>query len=466
MKFNQRALWQLVLLLSGTILLSGCATWEARKEWKDLKHETSIITISNDRIPSKEDIVYPEKASTLEDYIRIGLLNNPGLKSAFYDWKAALKKIPQVTSLPDPEFTYSYYIEEVETRVGEQEQAFNVMQKFPFLGKLEARGQAALKRARQVKERYEAKKLELIYELKDAYYEYAYLSAAIRITQENKELLQNFEEVVQIKYKTGQAQNADLLKAQVELGKIANDLITLKDFKKPVVARLNAALNLSVDHSLPPPSNVNYPDTGISLRQDLSQTLYDNNPSLKQLANAVDEAKTKVYLSRLDFVPDVSVGATYIDTDARNVAGIPEDGDDPVIVMFKVNVPIWYNRLFASVDEAKSLQASKENLLADQTNRLMTKLENVLYKYQDAARQVKLYRDALILKAAQSLSAAETDYRAGRRDFLSLIDSQRTLLAFNLSYMRAQSNAAQRLAELEMLLGGDLSKDIIKEDNL
>lgn len=445
------------VILSGMIFfISGCALGKGRREWKAFNEEAGKMLFLNNE---EAAVTYPKDQAGVEEYIRIALLNNPGLKSAFYDWKAALKKVPQATSLDDPQFTYSWYIEEVETRVGAQEQAFNIMQKFPFLGKLEARGDAAIAKANQMRAKYEAKKLNLVYEVKDSYHEYAYLSKAIRITAENQQLLENFEKVAQIKYKTGEAQNADLLKAQVELGKIANDLITLKDFKKPVQARLNASLNIPSDCELPFPTNVNYSDSTVYDRQTLIDKFHKNNPQLKQRRFEVDEAKTKVLLSRLDFLPDVSVGATYIDTEARSGMVIPGNGEDPVILMFKVNVPIWYNRLFASLDEAKSYQSARQYSLKNQTNTLMTRIENVLYKWEDAKRQAALYGDALISKAQQSLKAAETDYRSGKRDFLGLIDSQRMLLAFNLTYLRAQSNAAQRLAELEMLLGGVFDKD-------
>ena len=49
----------------------------------------------------------------------------------------------QVKALPDPRFTYRYYIEEVETRVGAQRQAFELAQRFPWFGKLKLRGDAA-----------------------------------------------------------------------------------------------------------------------------------------------------------------------------------------------------------------------------------------------------------------------------------------------------------------------------------
>ena len=51
---------------------------------------------------------------TLQDYLSYAALNNAGLKAAFEQWKSSLEQIPQVKALPDPQFTYGYYIEKVE----------------------------------------------------------------------------------------------------------------------------------------------------------------------------------------------------------------------------------------------------------------------------------------------------------------------------------------------------------------
>jgi cobalt-zinc-cadmium efflux system outer membrane protein len=71
---------------------------------------------------------------------------------------------------------------------------------------------------------------------------------------------------------------------------------------------------------------------------------------------------------------------------------------------------------------------------------------------------VTLYRDALIPKVRQTLEVTQRAFETGQADFLSLIDAQRTLLEFSLTYERAVADHAQRLAEMEMLAGKELAK--------
>jgi hypothetical protein len=70
---------------------------------------------------------------TLQEYLRQAARNNAGLKAAFEEWKAALEAVPQAKALPDPRFSYGYFIDEVETRVGPQKHRLGIMQVFPGL---------------------------------------------------------------------------------------------------------------------------------------------------------------------------------------------------------------------------------------------------------------------------------------------------------------------------------------------
>ena len=117
------------------------------------------------------------------------------------------------------------------------------MQIFPWFGTIEARTDAASAAAKAAKKQYEAAKLKLFFEVKDAFFEYAYLASAVEIARENLELAKRFEEVARVKFATATASHPDIIRAQVELAKIEDELRAFEELRKPIVARLNAALN-------------------------------------------------------------------------------------------------------------------------------------------------------------------------------------------------------------------------------
>lgn len=392
----------------------------------------------------------------LDEYIKMGLKNNPGLRAAFYKWKSAFKKISQQFSLPDPQFTFTDYIEEVETRVGPQERAFSIKQKFPLPDKLWIRKSKAFKSSEVAYHDFEKNRLDLVYKITDVYYEYAYLSKAILLMEENIKLLKNFESVAQAKYRSALAQNQDLLKVQVELGKLENDLLSLEDLRGPLVARLNALLNLPKNTSLPWP-NESLEDAVMQDRYNGIEVLYDilneKNPEILALSQNVEKSKDALKLAKREYFPDLTVGFTQIDTgDALN-SSLADSGKDAQMVMLSVNVPIWFNRLNAGVADARASLKASENSLENKENELFSRLALVHYKVRDALRQSYLYKDALLPKATQTLNATQSGYEGGKVDFLSLIDAQRVLLNFQLAYYRHNANFYQRLSELQSLLG-------------
>jgi outer membrane protein TolC len=439
-----------------TLVLSGCASTSERHATQALKAEDRARRQEQvgGAAYSRANLPELKENSGLNDYLAYAALNNPQLEAAFNRWKAVLEMVSQARTLPDPRFNYGYFIQEVETRVGPQEQRVGFSQMFPWFGKLKLRGEAALEGANATQQQYEAAKLKLFDEVKQAYYELYYLGRAIGIAEQNVELLKYFEEVARSKYEAGKALHADVIKAQVELDRLRDRLRTLQDVKNPTLARLNAALNRPAATQLPWPTN--FPPAQISTNTPaLIQRLVESNPELKSLDFLADKAKANIALAKKEFYPDVTLGVDYVETGPARMAGVADSGKDPVMAGFSINIPLWWGKYRAGVREAQSRYDAARLELQDRANLLTTDLELALFKYQDAERKIALYRDALIPKADENVKVIQRSFEAGKSDFLSLIDAERILLEFQLTYERAVANREQGLSAVEKLVGGE-----------
>ena len=109
-----------------------------------------------------------EKAQneSLGKLIAEALENNLQIAAVYNEWKAAEYKISSERSLPDPEARYSRFGEEVQTRVGPQENKYGASVKVPFPAKLIYRGKAQSARADMLGEKYESIKREVIRNVK------------------------------------------------------------------------------------------------------------------------------------------------------------------------------------------------------------------------------------------------------------------------------------------------------------
>jgi len=424
-------------------------------------HETDIRG-GNSPTQSLPDL---DQNSTLADYLKYATLNNPGLEAAFHQWQAALERVTQVTTLPDPRFDYAYYIEEVETRVGPQQQKFGISQTFPWFGKLKLKGSVAFEGANAEQEQYEKAKLHLFYRVKSAYYEYYYLGRAVAITKEHINLLINLESVARTRFKTGHASHAAVIQAQVELGKLDDRLRTLESLREPIVARLNAALNRPADASLPWPQTIPYEDSVFTDREALDW-LAERNPDLKRLDFLTKQEEFAIKLARKNYYPNITIGVDYIDTDEALMPDTSDSGKAPVIAKASLTLPIWHGKYRAAEKEARLRQAATQELRADTENQLEANLKLALYHLRDAERKIDLYRDTLIPKADESLNVAQLGFQGGKVSFISLIDAERLLLEFQLAYERALADRAMRLAEIETLVNKDLSENRPRETEI
>jgi cobalt-zinc-cadmium efflux system outer membrane protein len=398
---------------------------------------------------------FDASSAGLEDYLSYAAQHSPALKAAFYQWKSVVEKSGYTGALPDPRISYTYFLETVETRVGPQNQRIMLRQSFPWFGTLDAKKQITLEAANAAYQKFQSQRLRLHYQVKSAYYEYYYLGRDITITRDNLELLGFWESVARAKYRVALKQHPDVIKAQVELGKIEDRLYTLEDRVAPAAAQLRAATNLPNDIALPVPTEIQIDEIDVVREQVIEQALSEN-PDLKAVESLVDKQVAVRRLAGKMSLPNFFVGLDYIETGDAINSSMPESGKDPWMATVGISVPIWFGANKARKEEADAQYRRAQNILADAQNKLVALTETIIFGYEDALRKTRLYRDGLVPKAEQSLNANYTAYQAGEADFLNLLDAQRQLLDFQLMYERSKSNLAVRRAEIEMITGREL----------
>jgi len=397
-----------------------------------------------------------DSAYTLEDYLVLASERSPGLRSAFYNWKAALEKTGYAGALPDPMLSYGYFIESVETRVGPQNQKFSLKQSIPWFGTLGARKAMASESANAAFRKYQAEKLKLFYAVKVAYYDLYYLGRDIALTKDNLELLKFWESVTRTKYKVALKKHPDVIKAQVELGMLEDRLLTLQDKIGPTAAHLRAVVNLPDTMLVPMPDVIDVVETEVEPQVVIDDAL-QYNPSLNAIVHLIDKERAGVRLAGKASLPNFTIGVDYIETGKALNPSMEESGKDAMVFGVGINLPIWFGKNSAKKNEAKAkLQAAKYNY-TDAQNRLVALVENIVFQYSDARRKTQLYRDGLIPKAEQALNASYTAYQVSETDFLNVLDAQRQLLAFQLRFERAVADLATRRAQIEMITGNELN---------
>ncbi len=384
--------------------------------------------------------------------MRYALEHNPGLEAAYQRWRAAVERLPQVSALPDPQLTLGFFLDEVETRTGAQQARVGLQQRFPWPGLLARREDAAALEAVAAWYEFEARRLEVTERVVSSMHDLASLDRIIDITAENRDLLASFEGALRARYRVGAGSHPDLIRVQVAHGQLEDRLEQLRATRPVYVAELNAAMNRAASEPIEPFE----PPAGLVVSMDaeaLISVARESNPILLAMDERAERGRVLEDVAKKEGMPDFSVGLAAIVT---NEAGspVPESGDDPLLLTFGIDVPLWRAKYDAAVRGAIASRLAIAHEREERANSIAAAIQRAWFEHTDADRRVRLYERTLIPKARESLEASLASFRAGKSSFLDLLDTERTLLEFDVTVERARAARGKALAKLNTLVGG------------
>jgi len=388
----------------------------------------------------------------LDEYLETAARNNPGLQSLFIQYHAALERIPQTGTLPDPTVMFSYFIKPVETRVGAQRAGISLTQAFPWFGQLNAQEEAAAEMAKARYEMFEDARNKLFFEVKTAYYDLYVLNAATAITVENIRFLETYRELANVKLESGKGSAVDILRVEMDLAELENQLKLLEDSQQPIYARFREMLNLDTL------SSIRVPDTlSRKVLDESKMALFDsislNNPRLKQIDHEIASLENEMDVAQRMGLPSFSLGLSYTFISPRKDMELPDNGKDAFIFpQVGVRIPLYRNRYQSMIREKEYLKNAKIEERESKEDRLNTDLEKVWRDYLDASRRIDLYIHLQDL-AHQSLSLLVTRYTTAGTDFEEILRMDRQLLRYELELEKARADQNMQAAYINYLTG-------------
>ena len=383
--------------------------------------------------------------------------NNPQLKAFYHAARADSARIPQSGSLPDPMISLNVLNLPVDNFVFNQEpmtgKQVAFKQVFPFPGKLSIKEEIARKGAEVSLSNYNELKNQLVRNVKNSYYDLYYTDASITTVLKNKSLLEEFVSIASQKYAVGKGLQQDVLKAQVELSKMIDRLISLRQKRERIEARLNALLNRPVQTPLGKTPELRAVPFNVS--RDSLETMVDKNrPMLKAWQTRIEQSDEQIALANKMYWPDFSLFVAYTQ---REVLQNGNGGVDFLSGGVTFNVPLYFwRKQDKQVQETRLNKIRVEESYFDVRNQIYAALDNIITELDKNRQLLDLYKTGIIPQSAQSLESALIGYQTDKVDFLTLINNQMTLLNMELEYARILSAYNKNLAELEYIVGTKL----------
>lgn len=387
----------------------------------------------------------------LRDLLREARERNPEIQAAEKRWQAAQSRIKPAGTYADPQIAFqAMYVPYPLKNVFNGERIFTISQMFEFPGKLGLMSGMARKEADGVGADVATIRLRVLKDVKATYFMLYRVDRELEINAENRMLMKQFIEIANVKYATGMGLQPDIIKAQVEYSMMVNDSLMLAQERGSAAAMLNALLNRPRETPVPLTADFFYPRQYTFALDSLSQAAFAQRPELRNMQSMAEMYQLSARLARKEYIPNFMLSFSH-----RRMPDMMRNWDG----MISLNLPIYFWRKQAPrVQEAEANYGMATANLQAMRNMVRFEVESAFLKVEQAARSVRIFENTIVPQAEQSLLANRAAYETNKVDFLMLIDSQRTLRDMKLAYYQALADFGMRLAELERVVGVDLTR--------
>jgi outer membrane protein TolC len=394
----------------------------------------------------------------LDSLIAEVLRVNPDLAAAKLRYQAFEAVVPQTGSWPDPMFktVFSNLPTDIWAMDRTPMSGIELMltQKIPFPGKLGLKKNAARSLARKAKEEYETAEDFVLSELKQNFFQLYLLQKSIEITRKNKLLLQDFAKIASTRYSVGKGVQQDVLKAQVEVSKMTDKLISLEEKSRMVRAKLNVLLDRNPQNHLGETGELIFQGLDYS-EEEIQEMAVENNPALKGIGFLVEASRSAYRLARREYLPDFTFSVSY--RLREEVQMDPVKGVNFFSASVGINIPLYFwSKQKKKVQEKKLDWEFAERKYESKRNDTKLGVSRLYYSLGRFEEEVELYQSAILPQARQSLESARSGYQVDKVDFLTLLNNQVTLYNYEIAYHQALSSYFMTIAKLEEMVGRPL----------
>ncbi len=459
------------------LTLGGCAQVKPQADYAQARRLFTQSTGLADIYDPHHPLLTPEELEavladglTLQEALRVALLNNRKLHAEFMSIGVAKADWVQSGLLSNPTFAFSAQFPEGGGRSNIQASfAQNIMELWQ-IPKRKDIAQAALD---EMIMRIAHRAAALAVETRSAYLRAVAARELSRIAQENFELATKSHATVTAQREAGAASLLDenlargqALTADLGVRRTRLDAANAKRHMARLMSVADNVDNIVLSDSMPEGFVVSFqPEALIALAQK-------HRLDLRALEQAARSRAAKVGLEKVNIIPEISIGPVFERGERRGSQGrtsgaplIPtvqsqrnrkaarEQEIDwilgPAITM---TLPI-FDQNQAQIAKADFLLQKALKEYDDALIRTTQDIRIALDETQTAHHSATFYRDEVVPQGERNLEFATVSYSSGQTNILTLIEAQRLLLEARRGFVTVTLEASTAVARLEQAVG-------------
>jgi outer membrane protein, heavy metal efflux system len=373
--------------------------------------------------------------------------NSPELAAVRAEQIAAEARIGPADRLPDPRLQLGLMNRSLPS-LGKRSllamDQIQLTQMIPVPGKLAAATGLARAHVLVAAAGIEERRLALRARAADDFFEIDRVDRSLAVLEHTGPLLREIEGVVRARYSVGSASQAEVLRAQLELAKLEEELTGMRAMRAGASARLNALLQLPGEL----PIAVSSPCLPESLptASTLLEAALHGNPALLARRARLGAAQAGRRLASRERWPDVELGVAYGQQPMR-----AEPGTERMLsLMLGATIPLWgASRQGAMRREAAAMVAAAEAELQAEEVVARGSIAALIAAFERAQRLRGLYRGTILPQARAGAAAALAAYRTGALSLAAVLESYLTVYQYELQLIQLDAEQARAVSGLE-----------------
>jgi outer membrane protein TolC len=391
-------------------------------------------------------------STSLRELVHEAEQKNPQIAASFHAWQAARNVPKQVSALPETQLSvqqfsvgsprpFAGYSNSDFAYIG-----FGASQDIPYPGKRQLRASVAEHEADSMEAQTDSVRRTVVGNLKMVYFRLAYIQQTLGVLQKSDQLLNQVQEATEARYRVGQGNQQDVLKAQLQHTKILREIAHHHQEEGLLEAQIKQLLGRtqeSADIVAETLAVRSLPYTAA----ELLKRAREENPDVHSKQASIRLQDTQVELAHKEFRPDFNVGYTYEHTASQF--------KDYYMASFSVRLPNR-GRQRAALAEAEQNQERARQELDTESQRVLSEVQQQYVRAKTAEERLKIYSDGLVPQSEATFQSALSAYQSNRQDFESLLSGFLDVLNLDLEYRSELVEHESALAELERLTGVDV----------
>lgn len=391
---------------------------------------------------------------------------NPRIAAARASADAARARVPGARRLPDPRLQLATMNRqlpgfELMPTLGMNQVQLSQAFPIPGTGKLGLSGDVAQARADAEGAWVDESAWSQRARAAMAFYDLYQAEQTLAVMGETLQLLEAISGAVNGMYAVGDANQADVLRAQLEIGRLTGQIAEMNAMRRTMATRLNTVLNRPPEMPTGSPVLPSFPGE-IPPTDSLIDEALGARGMLRAAQDQVHAATAAEQLARREIWPDLELGVSY--------GWQPASGggtDQMMSIMLGASLPIWAgSRQMKLRDETTAMRQMAQDDLAAVQSDTRGRVAELVAELVRARELHGIYTLTLLPQAEATVHSARAAYRVGRVDFMTYLDAIMVVYDYRTQVIRLEAAEGQALAELEMVTAHPMVASVAAPDSI